>query len=360
MTRQDEIRELIREYQRNLHHKKLQQARYGIDTPSHILVEIEDIETEIGRLQEKLEALQHASPEPAESAAPPLTAPKPAQPESPSLKTAVDVSNFISEPDLAQLQKAVSEQNLVLFVGPGFSELAGLPAWYDLMSDLSGQIDYDLPPLKWATADALLDAAQAYINRQGLNDLIRFLMEKLDTGNVSPTPAHRALAQLPVSLIFTANYDDLLKETFEGAGKRVNIVTRDSYIPFMGQGENEVNIIKLYGDLRQPDTLVLARQQVEAYWGERPQTIKLLETELARATAFYIGWSHSDPFFSLLLGQLLDRLQEFGRRGYAALFNLTKSQAKDLETRKKIRLLPFSPEQSKVTQLAALFEVLSK
>ncbi len=184
--------------------------------------------------------------------------------------------------------------------------------------------------------------------------------EKLDTSKVSPSAAHRALAQLPVSLIFTANYDDLLKETFERAGKRVNIVTRDSYIPFMGRGEDEVNIIKLYGDLRQPDTLVLARQQFEAYLRDRPQTIKLLETELARSTALYIGWSHSDPFFSLILGQLLDRMQGFERRGYATLFNLTQSQAQDLEERKKIRLLSLSPERDEAAQLAVLFELLSK
>ena len=75
-----------------------------------------------------------------------------------------------------------------------------------------------------------------------------------------------ALAQLPVNLVFTANYDDLLERAFRDAGKRVEIIVRDNDIPFMEPGQNRVNIVKLYGDLNQPETVVLAKAQLAFFF----------------------------------------------------------------------------------------------
>ena len=98
------------------------------------------------------------------------------------------------------LQRSLATGNVCAFVGAGLSAGAGLPGWYDLITELSARIGYELPPAKWATGDALIDAAQAYVNRQGLHSLISYLKDRLDTTGVQPTAAHRALgstAHLP-------------------------------------------------------------------------------------------------------------------------------------------------------------------
>ena len=123
------------------------------------------------------------------------------------------------------------------------------------------------------------------------------------------------MARLPISLVFTANFDDLLERAFRDAGKRVEVVVKDSSIPFMRRGPDVVNIVKLYGDLDQPDTIVLARQQYESYFLQRPQMVKLLETELARSDTLYLGWSGSDPYFKLVFGELLSRFGADDARG---------------------------------------------
>jgi hypothetical protein len=238
------------------------------------------------------------------------------------------------------------------FVGAGLSVGAGLPGWYDLIAELSARSGEKLAPREWATGDALIDAAQTYANRQGLNSLISFLKGRLDTTGRQPTAAHRALARLPISLVFTANFDDLLERAYRDAGKRVEVVTRDSYIPFMGHAPNTVNIVKLYGDLDQPDTIVLARQQYERYFLERPQLVKLLETELARSTMLYLGWSHTDPHFTLVFGEMLGRYQEFLRPGYAVMFEAPDAKRLELE-RKHIRLVQLPAEGDRTAELAA-------
>jgi hypothetical protein len=258
----------------------------------------------------------------------------------------------------ADLKDNLNKGNVVAFVGAGLSIGAGLPGWHKLISELAQRIGYELPPAQWATGEALIDAAQAYINEQGLHTLVMFLKDQLDTTYKSPTAAHQALARLPISLVLTANYDDLLERTYRDVGKRVHSVVRDRDIPFMRREPDAVNIVKLYGDLDQPDTIVLARQQYEAFFLQRPQMIKLLETELGRSDVLYLGWSHSDPHFNLVFGELLNRFGEFMRAGYAVMFDLPESQRKELE-RKHIRLVQLPANGDRTEQMAAWLNSLT-
>ena len=73
----------------------------------------------------------------------------------------------------------------------------------------------------------MIDAAQAYVNAKDLYSLTNFLKDRLDTYDKEPTEAHLALARLPISLVFTANYDNLLERAFRQMGKRVRTVVRD-------------------------------------------------------------------------------------------------------------------------------------
>ncbi len=254
--------------------------------------------------------------------------------------------------DTTDLRQSLASGNVIAFVGAGLSVGAGLPDWYTLISELALRIGYELPPAKWATGDALIDAAQAYLNQRGLHDLVAFLKERLDTTGRSPTAAHLALARLPIPLVFTANYDDLLERAYRDVGKRVRVVVRDTDIPFMDRQPGAVNLVKLYGDLDQPDTIVLARQQYESFFLQHPQMVKLLETELGRADMLYLGWSHTDPHFGLVFGELLNRFGPFMRPGYAVLFDVTEDGQREL-ARKHIRPVQLSPGADRTASLAA-------
>jgi hypothetical protein len=57
MSQRDDIDNLITEQKRRLHQLRLQQARFGYNTPPHVLMEIEDLEKEIVKLEQELAAL---------------------------------------------------------------------------------------------------------------------------------------------------------------------------------------------------------------------------------------------------------------------------------------------------------------
>jgi hypothetical protein len=257
----------------------------------------------------------------------------------------------------ADLKQHLADGEACAFVGAGLSMGAGLPGWYDLLADLAARISYDLTPRQWATGDALIDAAQAYVNRMGLHSLLSFLKERLDTTHIQPTAAQCALARLPLSLVFTANFDDLLERAFRDAGKRVEVIVRDSSIPFLRRGPDTVNIVKLYGDLAQPDTVVLARQQYDNFFLQRPQMVKLLETTLASTDTLYLGWSGSDPTFKLVFGELLARFGGLLRPGYAVQFEVSDAQRDELR-RRQIRLVEL-PSGDRSAQVAGWLESLA-
>lgn len=58
MTHKDEIKKLTLKYERNLQKLREQQASFGLNTPVHILLAIEDIEVEIQKLKANLEILE--------------------------------------------------------------------------------------------------------------------------------------------------------------------------------------------------------------------------------------------------------------------------------------------------------------
>ncbi|MCX7851417.1 MAG: SIR2 family protein [Caldilineales bacterium] len=259
----------------------------------------------------------------------------------------------------SDLKQRLPRGEVCAFVGAGLAAAAGLPDWHDLMAELAASIAFDLPPRRWATAEALLDAAQAYVNQRGLNDLIRFLRDRLATWQTPPSSAHLALARLPVTTIFTTVYDDLLEKAYRQVGKQVDVVVRDSTIPYLRRGPNVVNLIKLNGDLAQPDTLVVTREHYERFRLTRPQMVKLLETELGRSDMLYLGWNQADPAFAFVFGEVLGRFGADMRPGYAALFEVTPTQV-DEWRRKNIRPVVLSGDTPADALAAWLTELAEK
>ena len=180
--------------------------------------------------------------------------------------------------------------------------------------------------------------------------MITFLRRNLDSLGKSPTAAHQALARLPIKLVFTANYDDLLERAFRDAGKRVNLVTKDNYIPYIEQGGNVVNVLKLWGDLDQPESIVLTREQYGRFFLERPQLVKLLQVQLGLSTMLYLGWSHRDPHFNLIFGEMVASYGGNMKPGYAAMFDVDDAQRAEFK-RKQIRPVELPGDMSIVRLL---------
>jgi hypothetical protein len=113
---------------------------------------------------------------------------------------------------------------------------------------------------------------------------------------VRPSQLHRAIAALPITTVFTTNYDKLLETAFRqsnGIDPAVII-----YPEQLGYIDNtEVRIIKLHGDIDHPSSIVLTRTDYALYASRHKDFERMFHNSDNNYTLVFIGFGLRDPKF---------------------------------------------------------------
>lgn len=231
-----------------------------------------------------------------------------------------------------ELLESLQSYDVVLFLGAGLSIGAGLPGWANLIRPLAQTVGARWPTDEAdLTTDHLLTAAQHYENQRGRHALIQHMRDMLDTTGIQLTPVHRLVASLPVRVIFTTNYDDLIERAWGQTGQRPNVIISEPELAFWS--EERVKIVKLCGDLHRPESIIITRRDFNTYFATRSRLAERLRTTLESKTALFLGYSLQDPFFN----QIWDHIGlDFGRLrrwSYAVLFDADALETDDLRQR---------------------------
>ena len=226
----------------------------------------------------------------------------------------------------SELIDALRRHEVVLFVGAGLSYAAGLPDWRGLMAPLADSIG-----LPEARRGDLLQVAQDYENKRTRGELLRYLVEATDTTRTVPTDNHRRLARLGCRTWVTTNFDDLIERTLQDAGTLKRVVVRDSDLPYTSR--DAVTIVKLHGDTRQPDTLVITKGDYDTFFTRFPLIRSKLQNLLAESTVLFVGYGLGDPDFDQLQAEVAAALAGHSRLAYAVLFDADAWTVDDLKRR---------------------------
>jgi outer membrane protein assembly factor BamB len=216
---------------------------------------------------------------------------------------------------IPQLSEALERGILVLFIGADFShEVTGLPSRTDLARDLAHRNGLD-------ESLSLAEVAQR-VSRGGQRwEFTDFIRNALDTTGKRPQAFHRRIVELvkthQIKTIVTTAYDDLLELAFREASVGVNRVVRSSDLSFIDPGRP--TLIKLYGDARQPDTLVVTEDDYYGLWQERDKKDLLDEVRsaLRKNITLFLGYNLGDFSLNLLWREVLDRAGRFPLGAYA-------------------------------------------
>jgi SIR2-like domain len=235
--------------------------------------------------------------------------------------------------DGEDIRSALAQGNLVLFVGAGLSMGAGLPGWPALVRPLAQSVGYRQFPAddEHITTDHLISAAQHYENQHGRIKLIEHLRERLDTTGKRPTTVHQLLASCPVRIIFTTNFDDLIEQALREARRRFNRVVATEELAF--GGSDEVQVIKLCGELDRPASIVFTRDDYNTYFDKHPRLAELLRMALESHTALFLGYSLQDPFLNQIWAKIGLDFGKLQRHAFAVTFDVTSLEVEDLRRR---------------------------
>jgi hypothetical protein len=64
-----------------------------------------------------------------------------------------------------------------------------------------------------------------------------------------------------------------------------------------------------------------------------------------------LGWSHTDPHYNLIFGEMLSRFERFMRPGYSVIFDVSEAKQRELQ-RKQIQLIDLGGVLNRTEQLA--------
>lgn len=229
----------------------------------------------------------------------------------------------------------------------------GMPDWTGLTQTLAAVAEVS-PDLSGPTV------ASAFEKRFGRVQLIEAIRRALQTDHVEPGEAHVAFSQLPFDTIYTTNFDLLLEDSFLRTKRPFRSIVGELQMPFHG-GPLATTIVKMHGDLRHEEHIIVTAEDYEKYLDEYPVIATHLSAQLITRTALFVGYSLSDPDFQNVRRIVKSRLGRFERMAYVVGFDCSQE---DIEEKLKSNLhvlnLDATSGSTRATRLAALFNEIQE
>ncbi|AIY12608.1 SIR2 family protein [Cellulophaga baltica] len=206
--------------------------------------------------------------------------------------------------------KDLNEGTASIFAGAGLSIPAGFVNWSELMSEIAQDLGLDINQEK-----DFVSIAQYHVNENlTRSKLNRKILEEF-TEDSEETENHRVIARLPVSSVWTTNYDELIEKTYLKENKVVDVKYRNNQL-LTTKPKRDLVIYKMHGDVNHPDQAILTKQEYEQYHQTHEPFINALSGELTTKTFLFIGFSFTDPNLDYVLSRLNFRFSKHKRQHF--------------------------------------------
>ena len=210
------------------------------------------------------------------------------------------VPNVPQVPD--ELVQACIAGECLLFAGAGVAVQTGLPSWRELLSEIV-QLHSGTDLSDWRTLANRVDTAPNQVaeilaTRLSRDRLIADVRELQQDHSAQVTPMLRYLSTIPFVGALTTNYDNSLERAFSARSPVVVTIADSDDLPMLLRDKRFV-IVKLYGDLDQPETFVLTPGDYAAALGGNQSFERIVTSLLLSNSVLFLGVSAAtiDDFF---------------------------------------------------------------
>ncbi|TGL62028.1 SIR2 family protein [Leptospira sarikeiensis] len=221
---------------------------------------------------------------------------------------------------ISEIAKELSEENLAIFCGAGFSMSSGFVSWKELMRPIAKEIQLDIEKETDMVAIAQYHVNVNSSNRHKLNQL---LIDEFSR-NAKLTENHAIIARLPVNEYWTTNYDKLIETALEKQGRIPDVKSTVEQLAYTKPKRDAV-VYKMHGDIGSPDKAVLTKDDYESYHVKYRQFIIALAGSLVSRTFLFIGFSFKDPNLDYILGRIRVAYNSNQRRHFCFIKEINSS-----------------------------------
>ena len=257
------------------------------------------------------------------------------------------------------LLKDISRSRCLPVIGAGFSMNAtrrgggSMPDWNALAQNFADEAKLD------STKLSPLELAQQYEQKFGRVQLIEAIRSALRVHDADPGPTHLAFAKLLFETVYTTNFDFLLEDAYTITRKPFRSLVGEQQLPFHA-GRDATNIVKMHGDLRHEEHIVISKHDFDDYMTRYPVIATHLAAMLITKTPLFIGYSLSDPDFRHVREIVRSRLGNYERMAYMIQFDWNDERiAEALTDRVHVIALTTGDGRSRSDVLTAFLEQLA-
>jgi hypothetical protein len=184
------------------------------------------------------------------------------------------------------LKQAINDNKLVVFVGAGASINSGIPLWKDAVEKI-----YDKIGNTSMNNNETLKIPQVYYNARGEKEYNELVKDIFKYDDKKPNDIHELIVKLNPCHVITTNYDDFLEKTFIANGEFLDVVQKDSEIPYC---KNSRMIIKMHGGFIY-NNFVLKEDDYLNYSKNFALTETFIKALIAKNIVLFVGYSYNDP-----------------------------------------------------------------
>jgi SIR2-like domain len=221
------------------------------------------------------------------------------------------------------------DRGKVMFERDEFEDNRRFPSWPQLIKRMQKFLLSD-PVLesfkdsvdRFFEKESALDCAELFRNyTQGPNywDFLQCQFGSKSDDVHRLTRSHYALTSLPIKLIFTTNYDELIETAYRAKGKQIRVSSSSHDFIDHRADQNSHHLIKLHGTIAHLDTIVLTRSDYAKSRHERSEMFRYLIDQFEYASFLfdeahyvrggknpvsYVVQAHKDPIREAYLRSL--------------------------------------------------------
>ena len=134
---------------------------------------------------------------------------------------------------------------------------------------------------------------------------------------MQPGPLHQAIARAGFKAIVTTWFDECLEYALRDAGCRVHRVVTDLETLYGEQGQRDVTLVKLFGCISRPDSLVLTTREQFGLTRRLGQKLKAIISFATVRPLLFVGHDLRDDLTMSLYDEASEGVVKHMRRAYA-------------------------------------------